>query len=248
MAPGVGRRLVTAHQANYLPYLGFFEKISVSDVFVLVEDTQFVKRGEFGWIHRNRILGTDGQPLWLTVPVKTHDRYLQKISGTEIDQARDWRRKHWRSIQTCYRTAPHFAALAPRFEEVYATSWDRLLPLSDALITLILDILGVRTPTMRSTELGLVRTGSDYVLELAQKTGATHYLSGVHGRDYLRQEDFAAAGVGLVFQDFACLPYPQRGKGAFTSHLSVLDALFFTGAEGVRRLLRQGARYQVPEP
>lgn len=243
----MARRLVTAHQANYLPYPGFFEKIGVADLFVLVDDTQFVKRGPFGWIHRNRILGAGAEALWLTVPVKTHDRYLQKIGEVEIDGAREWRRKHWKSLQFCYRSAPFFAELGPRFEALYERDWKKLLPLSAAMIELILDILGIRTPIILSSSLGLEGKGSDYVLELARKTEATHYLSGVHGRDYLDLESFSKAGVGLVFQDFECLPYAQGAASAFVPRLSIIDALFFAGPEGTRRLLEDGSRYQVPE-
>ena len=240
------RHLVTAHQANYLPYLGFFQKILVSDLFVLVDDTQFVKRGAFGWIHRNRILGSDGEPLWLTVPALTHDRYDQKISEVEIDNRRDWRRKHWRSLALCYAKAPHFKEHAATLEAIYAQPWTHLLPLSRALIEWFLAALSIRTPLRVASEYGITGQGSDYVLELARKTGATHYLSGTHGRDYLKTEDFAAASCGLVFQDFTCLSYPQGRGERFQSHLCALDALFWNGADGTRRLLEAGARYEIP--
>ena len=60
--------LLTAHQPNYLPYGGFFQKIAAADEFLVVDTTQFVKRGPFGWIHRNKIR-TPNVPIWLTLPV-----------------------------------------------------------------------------------------------------------------------------------------------------------------------------------
>ena len=47
--------LLTGHQPNYLPYLGFFEKLVRADFFLVVDNVQFVKRGPFGWIHRNKV-------------------------------------------------------------------------------------------------------------------------------------------------------------------------------------------------
>lgn len=44
--------IVGIHQPNYLPYLGFFDKLRKSDVFVIYADAQFNK-GDFQ--HRNRI-------------------------------------------------------------------------------------------------------------------------------------------------------------------------------------------------
>ncbi|MBF0245420.1 MAG: WbqC family protein [Planctomycetes bacterium] len=232
-------RLVSAHQANYLPYTGFFEKVLAADHFILVDDTQFVKRGSFGWIHRNRILGANG-PMWLTLPVKTHQRYSQNIGEVELD-GDAWRRKHWRSLEHSYRNAPFFSEVAPFFKETYSREWTHLLPLSRHLIQGTLDLLGVTTPLAMSSELGLQGHGSDYVLELARKTGASHYLSGMHGRDYLNVGDFAEAGIGLVFQEFRCPEYPQGKEGAsFIPNLSIVDALFSVGPRGTRELLERG--------
>lgn len=241
-----GRHIVTAHQANFLPYLGFFEKILVSDLYVLVDDTQFVKRGPFGWIHRNRILGNQGQAQWLTIPVLTHNKYEQLIRDVEIDHQTQWRRKHLRSIETSYRKSPHFEALFPEVSAIYEQDWSHLVDISEAMIRWMLKVLEISVPIMRSTPLELNAKSSAYVLELAQKTKASHYLSGTHGKDYLDLEMFKEANMGLIFQDFQCHPYPQRQQQAFISHLSTLDALFQVGPEGTRKLLEQGGGYIQP--
>jgi len=245
MAASAKCHLVTAHQANYLPYLGFFEKISVSDLFVLVDDTQFVKRGSFGWIHRNRILGPQG-PQWLTIPVETHAKYEQRIDEVKVSQQLPWQRKHLRSIEVAYRKSAFFEQFYPELQTIYATRWEDLLSISSAMINWILNKLSIETPQLRSSTLELQGKGSAYVLELAQKTGATHYLSGMHGRDYLELENFEKAKMGLVFQDFKCESYQQGLAKEFTPYLSTLDALFWIGPESTRELLRKGARYNLP--
>jgi hypothetical protein len=235
--------IVTAHQANYLPYLGFFEKISVSDLFVLVDDTQFVKRGPFGWIHRNRILGNSGEPQWLTIPVLTHDRYEQRIDEVIIDHQTPWARKHLRSIETAYRKCPFFDSLYPSLKPIYEQHWTKLLDLSEAMILWVLQQLDIKTPMTRSSIYQLNKKSSDYVLELAQKSGATHYLSGTHGKDYLDVVQFKQANMGLIFQEFDCTPYAQLKQTSFVSHLSTIDTLFQVGPSATRELLKQGGGY-----
>lgn len=239
-------KVVSAHQANYLPYLGFFEKITRSKLFILVDDTQFVKRGPFGWIHRNKIL-SQGESIWLTIPVKTHDRYHQSIAEVEISEPANWQRKHLKSIEFAYRKAPFFNAFYPILEDIYTTKWNKLLEINRRLIEAILDHLDIHVEIQLASDLKIEGKSSDYVLELSQKTGASHYLSGLHGRDYLNQEDFQKAGLQLIFQEFNCLPYPQVSDTDFISHLSIIDAIFLTGADGTRKLLRDGARYDVPD-
>ena len=60
--------IVSIHQPNYLPWLGYFNKIARSDVFVIFDDVQFPigKKGFFG--NRNQIKTNNGK-MWLTVPV-----------------------------------------------------------------------------------------------------------------------------------------------------------------------------------
>ena len=62
--------ILTAHQPNYLPYLGFLEKIEHADHFLIVDNVQFVKRGPFGWIHRNKIRNPQGWQ-WLSLDCLT---------------------------------------------------------------------------------------------------------------------------------------------------------------------------------
>jgi hypothetical protein len=77
--------MLTGHQPNYLPYPGFFEKVARADRFVVVDDVQFVKRGPFGWMHRNRIRTDSAQGWdWLSVPVLSSGRFTQKVREARI--------------------------------------------------------------------------------------------------------------------------------------------------------------------
>ena len=59
-------KTVVILQPGYMPWLGFFDQLYRSDVFVYYDDVQFDKNG---WRNRNRIKAPDGTPHWLTVPV-----------------------------------------------------------------------------------------------------------------------------------------------------------------------------------
>ncbi len=62
--------IVTMHQPNYLPYLGFFHKAAHAEMFVSYDIAQFTKRD---FHHRNKVKTTAGAT-WLTVPVKKSQR------------------------------------------------------------------------------------------------------------------------------------------------------------------------------
>ena len=74
--------IVSIHQPQYLPWLGYFDKIDRADVFVLLDTVQY-KKNE--WQNRNRIKTARGAQ-WLTVPVTY--RYPQLICEVGVNGRR----------------------------------------------------------------------------------------------------------------------------------------------------------------
>src|SRR5262245_36641269 len=117
-------------QPGYLPWLGFFDQLYRSDVFVFYDDVQFDRRG---WRHRNRIKGPAGGQ-WLTVPILKRGRYTQRICETRIDRTFPWCRKHLGSVRECYAHAAYFDRYYPELERLLQRNWTFLLDLDLAAI------------------------------------------------------------------------------------------------------------------
>jgi hypothetical protein len=218
-------------QPGYLPWLGYFDLMHRADVFVHYDDVQFDKHG---WRNRNRIKGPKG-PLWLTVPVRHSGRAGQPILEVEIDDRQDWRRKHLASIGQLYARAPFLPTLLPRLQGVLGEPYARLVDLDLALAGWLATELGIDTACHRASKLGIGGERNDRLLNLCRHFGATRYLSGNAAKDYLDIPRFAAAGIEVVWHDYAHPTYPQL-HGAFASHLSVLDLLLNIGADSLARL------------
>lgn len=225
---------VAVHQPQYLPWLGYFDKMDEADCFVLLDDVQF-KKNE--WQNRNRIKTASGWQ-WLTVPVVR--RFPQRISEVRIDAGAPWSRKHIRALTMNYASAPAFDIHRPFFEELYAREWTLLHDLSLEAIFYLVAALGIQTKLVLASALALtpVETATERLVAICQALGADSYISGAGGRDYLDPDRFAEAGIGVDFQAFHCPSYPQR-FGRFEPNLSVVDLLFNCGARSLE-VLRQG--------
>ena len=217
---GIGRRPLTVsiHQPAYLPWLGYFDRIAASDVFVFLDTVQFEKNS---FTNRNRIKTPQG-PQWLTVPVLAQGHFDKSLIEIEIDGRQDWRKKHLRSIEQNYRRAPFFAERFDRLATAYASAQRCLAELCFCQLTFWLHELGIPTRVLRASELAVEGAKSDLVLALCRAVGATTYLSGALGRDYLHEEQFSAAGIALSYQDYDHPTYPQL-YGDFLPALSVVD-------------------------
>jgi hypothetical protein len=217
--------IVAAHQPNFAPWLGFFDKMRHADVLVLLDTVQFAKRG---YQNRTRIKGPGG-PQWLTVPVVTKGRYDQATRDVEIDESTGWRRVHLRTLRSVLARAPHAHELFDCLEPVYAQPGvHRLVDVTTALIGEVVKRLGIATHLVAASELGCTGRGSALMLELTRAAGGGVYLSGTTGRRYLEPAMFAEAGVQLRYHEFTPFPHPQQ-HGPFVAGLSCLDYLANVG-------------------
>ncbi len=231
--------LLTAHQPNYLPYPGFFRKIATADEFLVVDTTQFVKRGPFGWIHRNRIRTPNG-PIWLTLPVLSKGRYHQSILEVELDSGRDWAGKHWRSIEWNYGKSPHWERFFPDLRAIYQRPWTHLAPLTTEIIRWFIRELDLDRPIHIASDLRAEGTSTEYIVSFCRELGADGFLSGSHGRDYLDVGRFPEAGIELQFQDYTPPQYAPPGS-ELLENLSMLDMLFTLGDQAIA-WVHEGAR------
>ena len=228
--------LVAGHQPNYLPFLGFFHKLASVDHFMVVDNAQFVKRGTFGWIHRNKIRTKDGWQ-WLSLPVITKGKREQSCAEAELGDQQNWRRKHWRAIEVNYNKAPHFETYAPRFAEIYEKEWTHLAPLSVALIREFAAAFEITTPIEVASEQGVDGEAHELLEAVCKHFGASRYLSGVHGRDYLDLDDMKNRGIEIEFQEFTHPVYSQCHQGEFEPGMSAIDLIFNEGPRAAEILL-----------
>jgi hypothetical protein len=224
--------IVSIHQPCYLPWLGYLQRMAQADVFVLLDHVQFERAN---YQNRTRIL-VDGKPHWLTVPVvqrSQKERILDKEIDNRPDNPRHWARVHAATLRHAYRTAPYANLYLPALKEILEAPWERLADLDYAMLEMLRDAFGIRTPLVKSSGLDVRGAKSELVLEICQALGADCFLGGMGGsRGYLDAEAFRRAGVRVQWQEFRSPPYPQRSSGPFVAGLSAADLLLNCGPLG----------------
>ena len=225
--------IVGIHQPEHLPWLGFFHKMYLSDVFVLLDNVQYRKNY---FQNRNRIRTSTGS-CWITVPVLTEGRSSQLINEVQINQNdRKWQQRIWRSLEQNYSRAPFFAEYGLPLKEIYCGQvWYRLVDLNIELIKRLTEWLGSKTELVVASTLGVAGTSTDLLLAICQRLNATVYLSGRFGADYLDESKFRSAGIRVVYQHFTHPEYRQVYK-PFVPQMSVIDLLMNHGRESLKIL------------
>jgi len=216
---------VAIHQPNYLPYLGYFDKIAKCDLFVLLDSVAFTHND---WRNRNRVKTQHGAH-WLTVPVVHKGALETPIREIRIDGGR-WRKKHARTLEQSYSRALMFKEYWPFFERMYEREWPLLDGLDKLLIEGMCDMLGIKARFVTSSELDVAPgwRGTDLLVDICKQVGAGRYVSGPGAGAYVQPEKFHAAGIEFVWQEFKCPEYTQL-HGEFIPNLSAVDYLFNCG-------------------
>lgn len=214
---------VAIHQPEYFPPLGYFRKILLADVFVVLDDVQF-KRDSL----QQRCKIADGDKTrWLSIPF-VH-RHPQRIDEVEVVDP-GWAVKHMESIRRAYEEAPRWpdaaAMLLPFWEGRGAQL--RLLPTTEESVRAVLGALSISTQIVRSSNVGHEGGKGDLVLDICRRLGATRYLAGrTSAASYLDREVFEEAGIEIKVVSYVAPHYRERQPE--DAGLSVLDAIAYLG-------------------
>ena len=205
--------VVAIHQPDYISWLGYFYKMSKSDVFVFLDDCQFSNDNMHHW---NRLKTPQGS-CRVKVPVEQH-------LGDPIKE------KHLRTVEMNYARARHFEDFYPCFREMLLSDYPDLAEMNITINTEIARRFGFTMPLYRSSEMALDTVREERVLDIVEKMGGDTYLSGHGAKAYQVDEHFADRGIRLVYTDYAPITYRQLWpKVGFVPYMSVLDYIFNCG-------------------
>lgn len=213
---------VGIHQPDYIPWLGLFYKMYLSDVFIHLDDAQYSNEAA----HNFNVVKTAQGELRLKFPVEYH-------LGDQINTVRPkyelkWREKHLRTIEMNYSKAKFFKETFPEFKDIFMVDYPNVADFNIAINEYIAKQFGILPKFIKSSEFALETRREEKVIDLCVAVGGTRYISGNGARVYQEPEHFAARGVELTYLDYKPIEYPQVWKG-FLPCMSVLDYIFNCG-------------------
>lgn len=222
---------VTIHQPQFLPWLGYLDKIDQADTFIMLDTVQF-KKNE--WQNRNRIRTAKGWQ-WLTVPVLQH--FGQRIDEVLINPTASWKTQHLRALDMHYARAPYRDLYLSELRELYLRPWSRLSDLNKATVQWLIQAYGITTPVHCATEYEARDEPTDRLIDLCRAVGATEYLAGAGAEHYMDKPRFESSGVLLEIQVLHHPIYRQMYE-PFEPNLSSLDLLLMQGPDALSILRR----------
>ena len=225
---------IAIHQPNYLPWIGYFDKMDQVDTFVILDTANHSKSG---YINRTKIKTPQGS-LVLTVPLKQKEKPINEL---EIENNVNWPTRHWKAIEANYKKCPYWADYKDGFEKIYSDKWDKIASLNIALIKHLAMLLTITTKIVVESDFQLdFGHNNARNVNIVSHLGGDIYLSGIGARVYNDESAFHDRHIKLIYQDFKHPEYPQRFRN-FHYNLSILDMLFNCGPDTME-IIRQQRR------
>lgn len=232
--------IFAAHQPNFFPWLGYFQKIVDSDVFVLLDDVQYPRTGGGTYTNRTALLMGD-KSSWFTAPINKSGQGLQD-NRTVTFHSLAWQDKLLRTLRHQYAKSPCLTELLTWLEEVLDGMQDNLCVFNCGVIRSLVGRLGLSaTRIVLSSSLAVEGMQSLRLANLGARLGASVYLSGTGAKDYMDLPLFESFGISVRYQQVRLTPYEQPGVSSFVPGLSILDALANTGFKGTSSLIKATA-------
>lgn len=194
---------------TYFPSISHFVALSNADSVTFEVEDNFQKQ-----TNRNRmyIYSPNGIQL-LNIPVKHSKTAHQKFKDTKIEDAFDWQKQHFKSLEAAYRTSPFFEYFEDDIRPVFEQKHTFMMDLNFRIMEIVSGCLGMPLQYSKTEE---------YFHEVTGVQDLRHLANGK--KDTSEFEPYTQ-----VFGD----------RHGFINNLSILDLLFNEGRYALDYLKKQ---------
>lgn len=216
-------------QPYLFPYIGYYQLVNLSDVFIIYDDVTFIKQS---YINRNSILINE-ESYRFTLPVVGASSF-KLINQLEYSDSR----KLLKTIQQTYVRAPYFSDVFEIIKEVLMSE-DRSVSIINFMsIIKVFEYLGIEKKILLSSQINYNREDSreDRLISIAKKFGCSKYVNSPGGKKLYNKDYFLERGIKLSFINSKIISYKQLSEN-FTPYLSIIDILMFCDKSKIKDML-----------
>lgn len=214
---------ISISQPTLFPWVGYFNMIKSSDVFVFLDNVKFKKQT---WQMRNRLKSgskIENKEFWIRIPTKL-PKTDTLIKDIFIDNNQDWKQKHLDSFQYNYGSKHENISF---LKELYQKDWDKIADFNIEFITKCCEFLDIKTPLIRASDMNVKGKKSNLVLDICKQLNADNLLANEGSENYLKKDSqiFDNENIKIYYHNYSSIKYNQHGED-FLKNLSILDLLF----------------------
>lgn len=227
--------IIGIHQPHFFSWMGYFDKIARSDIFVLMDNVQMEKGSN---MYRAKVLNNNGGTSYLTIACDKQGMLNKVYNQINVSNEIKWKERQMNALKSYYFRSPYFSEVWKEMSTVYSATFSTVNEYAILSINIIKKLLNIDTPIkfLSEIEMEFDKKKNDLVLEICEKMNADIYLSGNGAKKYMDTLPFEKKGIKVIYQKFQPVEYRHYSNANFIPGLSILDMLFSIGIDDTRSL------------
>lgn len=216
--------ILTCHQPNFMPYLGYFYKLYLCDVYSVSNTCGFTNHRDNG-IHNYNFIKEFGQRKKLTIPVDKHSGRICDVNIATEYEKRD-RELILKRLYYSYHKCAYFNVVYSDIKKILEEfkAGQPMWELNLTITRLIIEKMGMNKKiVIESEQEDLPDDPTDAIIYMCKRTGCNQYLAGIHGNQYMNLDKFKENGIEIIYSDF------NDEKDLTGDKLSIIDYLMNYG-------------------
>ena len=226
--------IVSIHQPNFFPWMGYFDKINKSDKFVFLTSSLRSKNDKY--LTRTKILNNNSKLQYLSLPLGNKQIPINQLIMPADHQ---WKVKVLNIIKESYRGSNNFDEVYIDIENLFMCEYEYFSDYSINIIRFLISKFNIDTELYVDTDFNQdFGISNQRNISLCKKVGGDIYLSGSGAKVYNDHKLYKANSLNFIYQDYIVPTYPQI-SGEFIPGLSIMDVIFNCGYRATENLLKQ---------
>ena len=153
------------YSTNYFGSIPYFQSIAPRKKIVIDVYEHYKKQT---WRNRTQILESNG-PMYLSVPVMRPNGSKTPVKDIVITHDIDWRKDHWKALQSSYKHAPYFFYYGPQLKTLIYQDEELLYRFNLKILEQLLNWLDLDIAISFSEEYIVPEGPEDFRIALDQK-------------------------------------------------------------------------------
>jgi hypothetical protein len=226
---------VGIHQPNFMPWVGFFEKINKSDIFIFLDDVECSKNSFF---NRNKFSQTKKieNTFWLTCPIKKH---YYKMMMKDVYVQKDFIKKHKKHFAMRHGKTKEklfLDKIQQIYEEQESNEIVNLVDMNIQFIKCVCEELEMKdVKFIKSSSISIKKEAKkqERIIEIVKALKGKTYISGRGASSYQHELDFLRDGINLNYlkHNFKDLTKIRE------ENLSIIDLILIEGTCKIKKMI-----------
>ncbi len=215
-------KTIAIMQPHLFPWIGYFEIIRNSDIFIFLDNIRFPHRS-----YVNRVkFRFENNIDWLSLPIER--RNDQTIINTKLFNKEKSFKILKKKIFYSLKNNNNFDIIENEINKISIEKISTISEFNKITIKSIASLIfGKKINIIEYPKIQSEKTKGDKILEICKFFKATNYLTGFGGKNYLDFELFEKNGINVEFLDYNL----GRYTNSQINNLSILDILSHMGKD-----------------